>query len=152
MLGRQNHGKLLSAAASLSTTVNVTPPKAWTRTRYRLILFICISHRSMMAQPILRLAFQAARPLTRTRDPATFFSSCRGLATISHTRTSILPPSSTQASLLSSQHREISSTASRRATVVRKNPRADEDGKDMTIEISDRAAKVGFPDYLQEPS
>jgi hypothetical protein len=40
--------------------------------------------------------------------------------------------------------RHFSSTGSRAATVVLQNPRKDEDGNEMAIEISERAAKVGL--------
>lgn len=85
---------------------------------------------SIMAQPNISLKFKIAR------NPEMFFRSCRRLAT------SRPPAVSTLSLPRQIQCRRISTTSSRQATAVLKNPRMDEDGKEMTIEISERAAKV----------
>ncbi|KIY00537.1 uncharacterized protein Z520_03200 [Fonsecaea multimorphosa CBS 102226] len=105
----------------------------------------------MSQTSMMRLAFRAARPLRRpTQDPTTYLRACRrGIsnASLKHTQMTnarharghpILSPLEKQNS---PQSRLLSSTPARHATVVVQNPRVDEDGQEMTITISDRAAK-----------
>lgn len=98
----------------------------------------------IMSQSTLRLAFSAARPM-RQQDPRLYIQACRSISNsariqplLQH-RLPIRP--STPVSPV--PRREFSRTSPARATVVAKNPRVDDDGKEMTIEISERAAKVG---------
>lgn len=95
-----------------------------------------------MSQTPLRLVFRAARPLQRHHDARSFFQACRAISThplpqsparrlVKGVRTPV-PQSS----------RQFSNTTAVRATVVLQNPRVDDDGADMSIEISERAAKV----------
>ncbi|RMD39821.1 hypothetical protein DV735_g5307, partial [Chaetothyriales sp. CBS 134920] len=83
----------------------------------------------------LQSLFRAARPSKNARDPAVFLHRCRALSCY-HNSSPAAPRSSNPV-----LHRAFSSTAPRAATVVVKNRRVDEEGNDMTIEISERAAK-----------
>ena len=87
--------------------------------------------------------FSAARP-RQSHDPIAFLYACRTRAATSTT----LRPSNTQprhASLMSrpeiAQGRCFSTSRLHSATIVKQNPRADEDGNEMSIDISERAAK-----------
>ncbi|EXJ69073.1 uncharacterized protein A1O5_08008 [Cladophialophora psammophila CBS 110553] len=95
----------------------------------------------------MRLSFRAARPLRRPQDPTTYLRACRAISNASRqqmTNPGQANPRRPIASLeenYSGQRRNMSSTRIRPATVVVQNPRVDEDGKEMTITISERAAK-----------
>ena len=105
-----------------------------------------------------------AKAVARCQSATAFFQQCRSSAkqcqrssvtsppryqnasysVFSTSRSSRIQRGSVPASQATSslQAQPFSSTPTRRATVVKLNPRQDEDGKDMTIEISPRAAKV----------
>ncbi|KAL2443866.1 hypothetical protein ABEF95_012939 [Exophiala dermatitidis] len=117
-----------------------------------------------MALNPISLAFRATRPLSlrRQADPRSYIQACRSIVssasaastplsmrhrqrqppfvaadiatttTTRGTRTKPCPPT---------RRRLFSHSAVRRATVVLQNPRVDDDGNEMTIEISERAAK-----------
>ncbi|EXJ81034.1 hypothetical protein A1O3_07322 [Capronia epimyces CBS 606.96] len=102
-----------------------------------------------MSQSPLRLAFRAAQPFRRQsdRDARSYFQACR-----TQTRTICRGPDLMQRTKRHANvplapypypyvTRSMSNTRTLQATVVLRNPRADDDGKEMTIEISDRAAK-----------
>ncbi|RMZ83338.1 hypothetical protein DV737_g1677, partial [Chaetothyriales sp. CBS 132003] len=95
-----------------------------------------------MAALNLQSVFRAARPSKTVRDPSVFVRRCRALA-CHDTRVGVR--SSNVGVLVGAQQpvsrRPFSSTARRPATVVVKNPRVDEEGNEMTIDISARAAK-----------
>merc|ERR1712000_344472 len=97
----------------------------------------------MMSQTPLRLAFSVARPLRRQQDPRLYFRASRPIADSSSAQRPprYQRPLVEQRALSQSSRRSFSSTNMVRATVVLHNRRVDEDGKDMTIEISERAAK-----------
>ncbi|KIW55733.1 hypothetical protein PV05_04462 [Exophiala xenobiotica] len=97
----------------------------------------------MMSQTPLRLAFSVARPLRRQQDPRLYFRASRPIADSSPAQRPprYKRPLVEQRALSQSSRRSFSSTNMVRATVVLHNRRVDEDGKDMTIEISERAAK-----------
>ena len=111
----------------------------------------------MMSQSSLYIAFRAARPRSQV-SPSLFFERAR--ATRRPSSTLHRPPATTTtyplpASQLSRKNalssstaapkpRSFSTTAGARATVTRHNPRKDDDGNEMTIEISERAAEVGY--------
>jgi hypothetical protein len=87
----------------------------------------------------------------RCHTPAAFFQQCRAKPTsaapLAHstivTRRPNSQPSVNESRLLQTYGSRLFSTSlSWRATVVKQNPRADDDGNDMTIEISETAAKV----------
>ena len=103
-----------------------------------------------MSQPSTRLVFLPLKP-TRHHTSAVFFQQCRAKSTSTPPlarSTAVTRRSHPQ--LFSHEHlplesrssRPFSTTLSWRATVVKQNPRADDDGKDMTIEISETAANV----------
>ncbi|OAP59921.1 hypothetical protein AYL99_04923 [Fonsecaea erecta] len=105
-----------------------------------------------MSQNSMRLVFRAARPLRRPQDPTTYLRACRGIANTSlprqltnprHTPSRSIPSLEKQTSggVRRRQRRSFSSTPARPATVVVQNPRVDEDGNEMTITISERAAR-----------
>jgi len=101
----------------------------------------------MMSQTPLRLAFSVARPLRRQQDPRLYFRASRPIADSSSAQRPprYQRPLVEQRALSQSSRRSFSSTNMVRATVVLHNRRVDEDGKDMTIEISERAAKASIP-------
>lgn len=88
-----------------------------------------------MATKHIAQEFILARP-KRAINPTAFFRSCRNSApdrsttARRHTRHIEALPS-----------RAFSTTSSRSATVVKKNPRVDDDGNQMQINISERAAQ-----------
>ncbi|KIW32901.1 uncharacterized protein PV07_04414 [Cladophialophora immunda] len=100
-----------------------------------------------MSQTPMRLAFRAARPLRRPQDPTTYLRACRGISNASpHPMTNPRrqAPSRPMLSLERqslTDRRPLSSTPVSQATVVVRNPRVDDDGHEMTITISERAAK-----------
>ncbi|KIW91874.1 uncharacterized protein Z519_07844 [Cladophialophora bantiana CBS 173.52] len=100
-----------------------------------------------MSQNSMRLAFRAARPLRRPQDATAYLRACRAISNASlqqMTNPRRANPCRPIVSLEENhlgQRRNISSTSIRPATVVVQNPRVDEDGKEMTITISERAAK-----------
>lgn len=103
-----------------------------------------------MAQHILRSAFRNARPVRATQhDPTAFFRSSRNqLSSLTpppthsavRSQTSLRPQRYNSAPTYTTV-RAFSSSTTRRATAVLLNPRTDDDGEPMTIEISARAAK-----------
>ncbi|KAI1618613.1 hypothetical protein EDD37DRAFT_647405 [Exophiala viscosa] len=98
-----------------------------------------------MSHAPLRLAFSVARPLRRPQDPTLFLRACRSISNSSPLRavphsTTVPAKANTSRPALSTP-RHFSSTTTRRAVVVAQNPRTDDDGHDMTIEITERAAK-----------
>src|SRR5271156_1664651 len=116
-----------------------------------------------MSQPALRSSFALARP-AQLLAPSTFARRCRadyhgvsrhatllpsrgpittGRGDVRRDGNSLLPALPVKRSIGARESRHFSGTAPICATVVRQNPRVDEDGKDMTIETSSRAAKVG---------
>ncbi|OAL39348.1 hypothetical protein AYO20_01218 [Fonsecaea nubica] len=102
-----------------------------------------------MSQNSMRLAFRAARPLHRPQDPTTYLRACRGISNASLQRQTTTPRQAHSHPIIprlekKDNHvtrRHISSSPVRRATVVVQNPRVDDDGNEMTITISERAAK-----------
>ncbi|EXJ58069.1 hypothetical protein A1O7_05493 [Cladophialophora yegresii CBS 114405] len=101
-----------------------------------------------MSQTPLKLAFGASRPLRRSRDATTYLHLCRacraGLSTSTiqrHNLGSSRRPLLDSLSTRVASRRHFSSTSITRATVVLQNPRTDDEGNDMTITISERAAK-----------
>ncbi|KAK5237719.1 [4Fe-4S] proteins maturation [Exophiala xenobiotica] len=101
----------------------------------------------MMSQTPLRLAFSVARPLRRQQDPRLYFRACRPITDSSSTqrRPRYQTPLIEPRAVSQSPRRSFSSSNTVRATVVVHNRRVDDDGKDMTIEISERASKAGIP-------
>ncbi|KAK5467301.1 [4Fe-4S] proteins maturation [Exophiala xenobiotica] len=97
----------------------------------------------MMSQTPLRLAFSIARPLRRQQDPRLYFRACRPITDSSSTqrRPRYQIPLIEPRAVSQSARRSFSSSNTVRATVVVHNRRVDDDGKDMTIEISERASK-----------
>lgn len=95
----------------------------------------------MSSMPISRL-FEVARPL-RSHDPAAFFQACRTRSAAS----TILRPAHPNVTRVSRTHYEItqsrcfSTSRISCATVAKHNPRTDDDGNEMSINISDRAAR-----------
>ena len=110
-----------------------------------------------MSQSSLYIAFRAARPRSQV-SPSLFFERARATrrpASTLHRRpatttTHPLPASqlcrktALSSSTAAPKPRSFSTTAGARATVTRHNPRKDDDGNEMTIEISERAAEVGY--------
>jgi hypothetical protein len=117
-----------------------------------------------MSQPLARSAGLFARSSTRA-TPSAFLHQCRKSATqkLRIEPCMSLSQTSAQSSQTSRSHhttvsrpipstsgaphahaRPLSNTSRSYATVVTQNPRVDDDGKHMTIEISPRAAKVGL--------
>jgi iron-sulfur cluster assembly 2 len=103
-----------------------------------------------MSQPMLRSAFRHAQPVRITQhDPMTFFRTSRTPSSIVTPPTRSITakeqlrlrrPQPTRSSAC--RHTRAFSTTTRRpATAVLLNPRTDDDGSEMTITISDRAAK-----------
>lgn len=102
----------------------------------------------MSQTSMMRLAFRAARPLRRpTQDPTTYLRACRrGISNISQPQTQMTNTRHARRHPVLSlekqtSRRSFSCTPTRQATVVVQNPRVDEDGQEMTITISERAAK-----------
>jgi len=99
-----------------------------------------------MSQTSLRV-FIAPLKSSRHHTPATFFRQCRAQSiSTPPPSNSIITPTSRPQLLLQKfrptrNNRPFSTTTPFRATVVKQNPRADDDGNDMTIEISEKAAK-----------
>ncbi|KAK5938840.1 [4Fe-4S] proteins maturation [Knufia obscura] len=94
----------------------------------------------MSSRSISRV-FEAARPL-RNHDPVTFFQACRTRsATASVSRPAPQRTNRPFRRASQPQSRLFTSTPTRLATVVKHNPRTDEDGNTMSIIITDRAAK-----------
>lgn len=95
-----------------------------------------------MAQPLLRSAFRNARPIRTAHDPAHFFlrsSRCQPPPTAAVTPR----PSPYQRSVTHPASRRLLSTSASRPTAstsVLLNPRVDDDGADMSITISPKAA------------
>ncbi|KAL2443850.1 hypothetical protein ABEF95_013700 [Exophiala dermatitidis] len=112
------------------------------------------------------LAFRAARPLSlrRQADPRSYIQACRSIVSSAVAAPTPLRPRTSQRQTLfitadistttttttrgtrtkpcpPTRRRLFSHSAIRRATVVLQNPRVDDDGNEMTIEISERAAK-----------
>ena len=103
-----------------------------------------------MSQPSMRIVFASLKS-SRLHTPETFFRQCRAKcsSTPQHvhytTRAHRSKPPQRHYNITSVQHdttRLFSTISSWRSTVVKLNPRADDDGNDMTIEISDKAAKA----------
>lgn len=102
-----------------------------------------------MAQPTLRLVDMSLR-VARMQTPAAFFQQCRAKSSTGRTFASRAvtshsigqEPSRTFPDPRNLRARTFSSGSPARATVVKQNPRADDDGNDMTIEISEKAARV----------
>ncbi|KIV84815.1 hypothetical protein, variant [Exophiala sideris] len=98
-----------------------------------------------MSHNSLRLAFYVARPLRRPQDPTSFLRACRSISNSSPLRAvprpTTLPAKTNLAPAPLPKSRQFSCTTARRAAVVAQNPRVDDDGHDMTIEITERAAK-----------
>lgn len=93
-----------------------------------------------MVSKSLSRAFQLTKPL-RTYEPTAFFQACR---TQSHPLTNTAPRpqrQSRQVNVSQPPTRNFSSTKPSRATVIKQNPRVDDDGNEMNIIISERAAK-----------
>jgi hypothetical protein len=112
--------------------------------------FVTIYLLQTMSQPAMRLVFLPLKP-ARHHTPAAFFQQCRAKSTSTPPlarSTAVTRRSHPQLfphehlALQSRNSRPFSTNLSCRATVVKQNPRADDDGKDMTIEISETAAKV----------
>ncbi len=125
-----------------------------------------------MSQPVTRGASRVLRP-KRVCAPAAFFHQCRAssiktsqtsqakhdpLTTFravsssrlrSNDRSSRVPVMSLNAKTYVAPSRSFSTCTPFYATVVAQNPRQDEEGQDMTIEISPRAAKVCTSHSLQ---
>lgn len=106
---------------------------------------ILIRGRGTMSQIPTRLAFRAAQPWRRHKDPTSYFRACRAISSTSIPSTRIPANPIPSRRLPRTSTRQFSHTNVRPATVVRQNPRVDDDGKAMTIEISERAAKVYVP-------
>jgi hypothetical protein len=106
---------------------------------------------SAMSQPLATYAARLTRfsarltpstPLLQCRKSVTQIEQCTSLLKYLIRSTTVSRPISATSSSMHT-HRQTSSTAyASYNTVVTQNPRVDEDGKDMTIEISPRAAKV----------
>lgn len=108
----------------------------------------------------MRAVFASLKSL-RSHTPETFFRQCRAQCTSTPPparfttraeRPKPYEPYHDARSVRYETTREFSTNPSWRSTVVKLNPRADDDGNDMTIEISDKAAKASsitaqsFPD------
>jgi hypothetical protein len=105
-----------------------------------------------MYQPNMRLVLTRLEFL-RPHTPETFFRQCREKCTVTPsparltTRAERLKPYRLCHNIRSLQYnsaRKFSTRSSSQLTVVKLNPRADDDGNDMTIEISDSAVKVSL--------
>ncbi|KAJ9607777.1 [4Fe-4S] proteins maturation [Cladophialophora chaetospira] len=95
-----------------------------------------------MSQSPLRLAFSKARPLRASHDPPTYLRVCRARLSTNSIQPNPLRRTASQSNAaFRSPRSQFSSTTSKRAIVILQNPRTDDDGKDMTIDISERAAK-----------
>ncbi|EXJ90581.1 hypothetical protein A1O1_03684 [Capronia coronata CBS 617.96] len=98
-----------------------------------------------MSQSPLRLAFRAARPLQLHHDPRSYFQACRTISCAPIPRTKRQPfvasESYSRRPSTRLSTRQFSTSTVRQATVAVQNPRTDDDGNDMSIEISERAAK-----------
>jgi hypothetical protein len=110
---------------------------------------------SAMAQPTLplRLAIRTSRP-NHHHEARSYFHACRTSSLRPQPRvqpqpqpqpqqsTTTRPPSSLNHTLPTRRLFSNTNTTAAPVTIVRQNPRVDDDGHDMTIEISERAAKV----------
>lgn len=86
-------------------------------------------------------AFELAKPL-RSHQPAAFFQNCRTRSAISSSQPRLyIQPPATAIPSQRSQARCFSSSLPQKATIVKQNPRVDDDGNEMSIIISERAAK-----------
>ncbi|KAK5081563.1 [4Fe-4S] proteins maturation [Lithohypha guttulata] len=81
-------------------------------------------------------AFKLAKPV-RSHEPAAFLQACRGRS-LSHP---VPQTKSVRQPQRVAHHRTFSTSRPVLATVVKHNPRLDDDGNEMQITISDRAAK-----------
>lgn len=94
-----------------------------------------------MSSKSVARAFELAKPL-RSHDPAAFFQCCRTRSAIPTSILRALPqPPLTGISSQQSRARYFSTTRVSQATIVKQNPRTDDDGNEMSIIISERAAK-----------
>ena len=111
-----------------------------------------------MSQTPLRLLFRTSPLLLLRRshhhhhhhhhhEPRAFIQACRNISTgpslrpTNHNRSPTVI-SNSHSVPSSRRRRPFSSSSAVRATTVVQNPRVDDDGVDMSIEISERAAKV----------
>lgn len=108
-----------------------------------LILFV-VKHSittAIMSSRSISKVFELVRPL-RNHDPALFFQNCR--ASSSKSTSTLQSCRQHPAPVISPQQfqaRAFSSTPRPQATIVKQNPRTDEDGNELSITISERAAK-----------
>lgn len=97
--------------------------------------FFGLSYVIDMAICVTRCAFEIARPV-RSHDAAAFFQACRSqVSVLRRPRPQRITGQRTAA------YRSFTTTRPSQATVVKRNPRTDDDGNEMSINISDRAAK-----------
>jgi iron-sulfur cluster assembly 2 len=105
----------------------------------------------VMSLPPQRLVALAVRPLARPRSPRSYLRICRTcrarLSSIATTPTQRSQPASSRPGLQAQKPVSIpskahfSTTPPQSATIVLQNPRVDEEGNEMTITISSKAAR-----------